>query len=85
MNGIRNRDSPLRDASVCARNLLQRDQHDFRWYLEGTYAIKDMEEMISRFRKWRKTEDSCRSDASILKSMRGVVSNADWYAIWNLG
>jgi hypothetical protein len=31
----------------------------------------------------RKTEDSCRRDASIHKSIRGVVSSADWYATCN--
>ncbi len=61
----------------------RRDQHNFLGYSEGTYAIKDMEEMRSRVRMVRKMEGSFRSDASILKSIRGVVNNADWYAIWN--
>jgi hypothetical protein len=52
-------------------------------HLEGTYAIKHMEEKRSRVRTVRKMDGTCRSDASILKSIRGVVSNADWYAICN--
>lgn len=51
----------------------------FQEHLEGTYAIKHTEETRIRVRTVRK-KDSCRSDASILKSIRGVVSNADWYA-----
>ena len=50
---------------------------------EGTYAIKDMEEKRNRVRIVRNVEDTCRTDASILKSKRGVVSNADWYATCN--
>ncbi len=55
----------------------------FLKHLEGTYAIKHMEEKMSRVSMVRKIEDSCRRDASILKSRRGVVSNADWYATCN--
>jgi hypothetical protein len=51
--------------------------------LKGTYDIKHIEEKRRRVRKVRKMEESWRSDANILKSIRGVVSNADWYATSN--
>jgi hypothetical protein len=55
----------------------------FKEHLERTYAMKHTEETRSRVSTVRKKEDSCRSDASILKNIRGVVSNADWYATCN--
>ena len=51
--------------------------------VEGTYAINPMEESRSSVRVVRKKGDSCKSDASILNSRRGVVSSADWYATCN--